>query len=204
MLYSSLNNFKLMFNHSKPDIIFSSTLLILMPIALISGPAIPDIFLSLIAFHFLLVSIKNKLWKYYQNPIVIGFLTFSIYGILRSIFSDMPIDSLTNEGSIFYFRYIFFAMGVWYLLNNNPYLNKCFLVTLSFCLILVSLDGIAQYLIGVDFFGNKQITIYRISGLFGDEPILGRYVVYLMMLLFAIFYQNSTKTKKNIIISLFF
>ncbi len=204
MINSYFNNFKMMFSCVKPNIIFSSTLLILMPIALISGPAIPDIFLSLIALNFLIVSIKNKLWKYYQNPVVIGFLIFSVYGILRSIFSDMPISSLTNEGSVFYFRYIFFAMGVWYLLDNNPYLDKCFLVTLSFCLILVSLDGIVQYLIGVDFFGNKQITIYRISGLFGDEPILGRYVVYLMMLLFAIFYQNSTKTKKNIIISLFF
>ena len=101
-----------MFNNSKLDIIFSSTLLILTPIALISGPAIPDIFLSLIAFHFLIVSIKNKLWKYYQNPVVIGFLIFSIYGILRSIFSDMPIDSLTNEGSVFYFRYIFCYGGL--------------------------------------------------------------------------------------------
>ena len=54
------------------------------------------------------------------------------------------------------------------------------------------------------FFGNKPINIYRISGLFGDEPILGRYVVYLMMLTFTIFYQNSAKTKKNIIISVFF
>ena len=146
-----------MFNNSKLDIIFSSTLLILTPIALISGPAIPDIFLSLIAFHFLIVSIKNKLWKYYQNPVVIGFLIFSIYGILRSIFSDMPIDSLTNVGSVFYFRYIFFAMGVWYLLDKNPYLNKCFLVTLALCLLVVTLDGILQYLIGVDFLVINQL-----------------------------------------------
>ena len=94
------------------DVLFFSLLLCLIPIALTTGPALPDIFLSLIGLYFLILSISQKLWIYYKNPITIGFLIFSFYGILRSLFSDMPIESLLNEGSVFYFRYIFFCYGV--------------------------------------------------------------------------------------------
>ena len=101
------------------DIVFFSILLITIPIVLITGPALPDIFLSLIAFYFLVISILKKKWYYYKNPLVYGFLIFSIYGIIRSLFSENLIESLTNEGSVFYFD-IFFS-GVWYLLDNNLY-----------------------------------------------------------------------------------
>ena len=107
------------------DVLFFSTLLILIPIALITGPALPDIFLSLIALYFLIISIYNKKWSYYKNPIFFGFILFSLYGIIRSIFSELPIESLTTGGSFFYFRYIFFAIGVWYLLDMNQHVSKC-------------------------------------------------------------------------------
>ena len=96
------------------DITFFSSILIFIPFVLITGPALPDIFLSLIAFYFLIKSFLIKNWDYYKNPIVVGFLIFSFYGIVRSLFSDIPLESLSNEGSMFYFRYIFFAMGVWF------------------------------------------------------------------------------------------
>lgn len=46
-----INPFKFLFTDKSIsfDVIFFSTLLFLIPIALITGPAIPDIFLSLIA-----------------------------------------------------------------------------------------------------------------------------------------------------------
>lgn len=186
------------------DVIFFSILLLLIPIVLITGPALPDIFLSLIALYFLLKSIQNKLWNYYKNPIFFGFIIFSSYGIIRSLFSDMPIESLTNEGSMFYFRYIFFSMGVWYLLDKNPYLSKCLLITSLLCFIVVSLDGIYQYLIGKSIFGMIKEREFRLTGLFGDEPIIGRYISYLSLFTFALIYQNLKITKKIILLSVVF
>ena len=55
------------------DVTIFSLVLLLIPIALISGPAIPDICLSLIALYFLLKSIFFKYWSYYRNPMVFGF-----------------------------------------------------------------------------------------------------------------------------------
>lgn len=186
------------------DIVFFSILLILIPIVLITGPALPDIFLSLIAIYFLIKSVQKKYWHYYQNPIVIGFLSFSIYGIIRSFFSDMPFESLTNEGSVFYFRYIFFAMGVWYLLDHNPHLSKCLMVVSIVSLISVSVDGLYQYFVGNNILGFQKHGNDRLTGFFGKEPILGRYIAHLSIFAFALIYQNFTKTKKMMILSVAF
>ena len=178
------------------DVIFFSILLICLPIVLI-GPALPDIFLSLISFYFLIKSVKHKLWNYYKNPIFFCFLIFSFYGIIRSLFSDMPMASLANEGSVFYFRYIFFAMGTWYLLDNNAHLSKCLLIISIACLTLICFDGLYQYLTGINFFGFKAISSFRITGLFGNEPIMGRYIALLSIFVFVLFYQNSKKNKNE-------
>lgn len=186
------------------DIVFFSILLILIPFVLITGPALPDIFLSLIALYFLVKSVLQKKWHYYQNPIVIGFLFFSAYGIIRSLFSEMPLQSLTNEGSMFYFRYIFFAMGVWYLLDKNPYLSKCLLLISLICILVVSLDALYQYFMEINFFGNEKYNFARLTGMFGKEPIIGRYITFLSLFTFALIYQNIKKTKKTILLSVAF
>ena len=206
MLNFFISPFKSLLSDSSysKDILFFSTLLILIPVALISGPALPDIFLSFIALHFLIISIYKKKWSYYKNPIFFGFILFSLYGILRSVFSELPIESLTTGGSVFYFRYIFFAMGVWYLLDMNPHLSKCLLLTSLLCILVVSIDGIYQYFFEINIFGNEKHSYNRLTGLFGDEPIIGRYVAYLSMFTFALIYQNYIKSKKVIALSMIF
>ena len=186
------------------DIKLFSTLVFLLPIALIAGPAIPDIFLSLVAFYFLIKSISKKLWNYYHSPIVYGFLLFSFYGIARSLFSDLPIESLTNEGSVFYFRYILFALGFWYLLDHNPYLSKCLLYVIIICFLLITLDGFYQYFVGVNIFGNQKFSSDRLTGMFGDEPIIGRYLAYISILGFALIYQCYKLSKEIMIYSIIF
>lgn len=188
----------------KFDITFFSVLLILIPPVLITGPALPDIFLSMIASYFLVKSFLQKGWHYYKNPIVYGFLIFSSYGIIRSLFSDIPLQSLTNEGSVFYFRYIFFAMGVWYLLDHNPYLSKCLLNISLTCLVVVCIDGLYQYFVGFNMIGYQKHGDDRLTSLFGKEPILGRYIAYLSIFTFALIYQNFQKTKKMMILTIAF
>ena len=206
MLSIFISPFKsLLFDHSySKDILFFSTLLILIPVVLITGPALPDIFLSLIALYFLVISIYNRKWSYYKNPIFLGFILFSLYGVIRSLFSELPIESLTTGGSVFYFRYIFFAMGVWYLLDMNPHLPKCLLNISLICILVVSIDGTYQYFFEFNLFGNEKHHYDRLTGLFGDEPIIGRYVAYLSMFAFALIHQNYKKSTKVILISMIF
>lgn len=187
------------------DIKFFSILVVLLPIALITGRAIPDIFLSLTALYFLIISLHKKLWIYYKNPIVIFFLIFCFYGIIRSIFTNITFESMTNEGSVFYFRYIFFSLGIWYLLDNNRHLSKSFLIVLIICLTMLSLDAYVQYFTGVNTIGIKKYSVSRLSGFMGgNEPVIGRYISYLSILAFGLICQNFKLTKKIIILSVLF
>ena len=186
------------------DIILFSILIILLPVVLITGPALPDIFLSVVALYFLVKSVIYKKWYYYKNYIVICFLLFSAYGIVRSLFYEIPWLSLSNEGSLFYFRYIFFALGVWYLLDHNPYLPKCLMVVSIIFIMVVCFDGLYQYFMEINLFGNPKFEKFRLIGLFGNEPIIGRYIAYLSIFTFALIYQNVQQTKMMMILSVSF
>jgi O-antigen ligase len=126
-----------------------------------------------------------------------------LYGVIRSIFSELPFESLTTGGTVFYFRYIFFAMGVWYLLDVNPHLSKCLLNISFLCIVVLSIDGIYQYFFEFNLIGNKKHSADRLTGFFGDEPIIGRYVAYLSMFTFGLIYQNYKNSKKVHIVLMF-
>ena len=185
------------------QIIFFSLLIILIPIALIIGPALPDIFITLVAIYFLSQTFINKLWEYFCNPLIIGILLFCIYILFRAIFSESPISSLYNEGSVFYFRYLLFIMGFAYLLKKNPYLSECLLISLFFTILVVGIDSYYQYFTGFNFLGHPIIMGQkRLTGLFVDEPIVGRFIAYLAPMLFALIFKIYGSSKKIILLSI--
>ena len=109
------------------DFRIASLLFIFFPFTFITGPFLPDFFLSLIAFYFLIISIKNKLFDFYKNKLVFYFSLFYFYLLIRGLFSEYPFESLIDyNGPIFYFRYIFFVLAIKYLLDKNPKLLKIF------------------------------------------------------------------------------
>ena len=95
----------------------TSYLLYLLPIALVTGPFLADLFLSLIALSFLIILLKEKCWNFFNHFIIKILIIFYIYILIRSLLSSNPMLSL--EGSLFYFRYIFFSLGVAYIALNN-------------------------------------------------------------------------------------
>ena len=183
------------------DIKIFSLLLCSIPIALITGPAIPDILLSVIAIYFIIKSIKNKFFLNYMNYFVMFFLIFCIYGICRSIFSELPMESLTKSGSVFYFRYIFFSLAVCHLIANNKYLSKCLLTIILFCIMIVSFDGLYQYFNETNIFGFEKFQANRLTGLFNDEPIIGRYLSFITIFALSLIFKIYKLEKKVIILA---
>ena len=129
---------------------YPSILLYLLPVALVTGPFIADLFLSLIALYFLIISLKKKLFSYYKNLFVYIFLFFYFYLLLRSFFSEDIYYSL--RGCLFYFRYLFFTLSVFYLFNNVPNLARNLGVSIFFTLIIVGLDGYYHSSLELEFY----------------------------------------------------
>ena len=116
--------FKIMNN--KADAVMIFLFLLLVP-ALVSGPFLPDAFLSIIGLIFLIKSFFNKdLIIYYDKKFSLIFLTFFSTIIISSTLSDDILSSF--ESSLFYFRFYFFSIGVFYLLSKYTFIQKYFLL----------------------------------------------------------------------------
>ena len=173
-----------------------SYFLYLFPFALVTGPVLTEICCNIIGINFLYKSIKYKLKKYYLNKFVYLFLLFYFYLITRSIFSEDPSFSL--HSSLFYFRYLLFSLGVWYILDTQPNSKNNFGKFLIITISLVLLGLFAEYIFSKSLFGYDNLIDGRLYSLFGDEPIVGSYLSRLapFAYYFAIF-SGLLDLKKN-------
>ena len=177
---------------------------ILLPFTFLTGPFLPDLFLSIVALYFLITSIQKKLKSYFQNTFVYIFATFYFYLLLRGLFSSYPYESLiAYNGPIFYFRYLFFILGVYYLLNLNPRLIQYFCITLVTSIVFAVLDGYLQWATGFNIFGFQSPSI-RVTGIFRDEEILGHYLAHVVPLAFALLIFVGGMSSKKIMLYMVF
>ena len=117
---------------------------ILMPVFLITGPFLSDLGVSLVAILFVINSFKQNLTKYYKNSYVKFFLLFCFLLILSSLLSDNIILSLKN--SLFYFRFGFFSLYFWYLLDKNHKLINHLFLSFLFCFTSLIIDSVSTFL----------------------------------------------------------
>lgn len=170
---------------------FSSFLVYLMPISLLTGPLIPELILLFVSIIFLIISIKEKLWFYYKNYFTIFFIFFYIYILLRSLLSSEPLLSL--ESSLFYFRFGLFSLAVWFLIENEKKFIKRFSIFLLLTFLLALVDGIYQLYNNLNMFGFISPES-RMTLTFSNSLYLGGFLTRLFPLLFAtLLYSYSTK-----------
>jgi len=177
---------------------FSSFLVYLMPIGLLTGPLIPEIILIFISIIFLVISIKEKLWFYYKNYFTYFFISFYSYILLRSLLSNEPILSL--ESSLFYFRFGLFSLAIWFLIENEKKFIKRFTIFLLLTFLLALFDGIYQIYYDLNMFGFISPES-RMTLTFSDSLYLGGFLSRLFPLLFAT-YLYSFSNKKSILLLL--
>ena len=173
---------------------FASVLLILMPLGLISGPFLPDLFIVLISFIFLFVFNKKKeLFKLNSN-FFIFFLIFYSYLILTSILSDNFYQSI--KSSITYLRFGLFSLAIFFILNNKKDFINHFYIMVCFTLIILIFDGYFQFITEKNIFGFKGVRPDRLGGLFFDELILGSYLGKILPIFFTFYLLNKKHLNK--------
>lgn len=180
------------------EIKLNSILIYFVPIALITGPLIPDILISLISIIFVIEIIKEKNFQYFRNKFTLIFIIFYLISVLSSVLSDNILISL--KSSFFYFRFGLFALCIYKYLEENKINFKVFFYFLLFDLVLLNIDGYYQYFFGKNLIGIESVYgNERLNSFFGDEYILGSYLTRIIFIFLAIFY----KIKFNSVISEF-
>jgi len=159
---------------------------------LVTGPFLPNIFISSLSIWFLYYSLKNKIYAIYKNIYFYIFIAFCSVCIISSLLSDEILVSL--KSSLFYIRIGIFALLISYLIKHNKKILDYFYYSFIFTFSALIIDGYIQFLTGSNLFGYKLQGL-RASSFFGDELILGSYLSRLFPLFFALF---IVRIKKNI------
>ena len=167
-------------NFQSKLIFFSSILICLIPLALISGPFIPDLFLVIITINFLiLISLNKEIYKF-KNKFLFIFFAFCI---LISVVSTLSLNLISIKSSFFYFRFGLFSLAIFFLIY-----------------LLLFLETRYQYNFGKNLIGleYKNLNNFRITSFFGKDEILGSYTVRILpVLIFLIIYKYEKLSLKN-------
>lgn len=180
------------------SIIYYKYSILLLPIALITGPFIPDAIITLSSLFFLFeyFFLKKKIYEklFFSNFFKLFFL-FYIILILSSLFSEHILFSL--QTSIAYLRFGIFALIVQFVTNNDEKFLKILFIVLILAIFFLCMDGIFQLINGHNIFGLKHASPNRITSFFGNDIKLGSYLVRMLPLSIFLYFYNLKNINKN-------
>jgi len=180
---------------------------ILFPILLVTGPFLPDLSVVFISITFIFFSIKEKKYYFYNNIFVKFFIFWCLCTIFSSLLSENSIFSL--ESSLLYIRFGLFSLGVWYIIEENNNALRFFFISLFSIFLFLIFDGYIQYftdtnLLGYSFsdfnYGNGK----RLTSVFGEKSSLGKFLVFMLPLFFALVLKLYPKNNLIIFFSMSF
>ena len=204
-------------NFSSIDNVFlkvSIILVCLVPFGMALGGFFPEVFL-LLSFLFVFKDIYKQKNKYFKKRFIFFFLIFYLYILSNSFFKNFDYfptfkEYLIDQKSIiFFFRYSFYFILIWYLFDVLKSFKKIFFKTILVTISLIGLDALYQYFNGVNLVGLSRINEHRLSGIFNDEYILGSYLLrlyFVLLPLYLFFFELKEKKYQYIylLINLFF
>lgn len=172
---------------------FNEYLILLLPFFLISGPFLPDLVCTYLGLYVLINSIKERNFFFYKNFIFYYLIFIFIYLNINSLFSFNPFISF--KSSLPYIRIIFFVFALSFFLKKNINLFLYFFISSVISFAFLFFDSIYQVITGDNLLG-KNIDILRISSFFGDELIMGSFVIRLLPIIIGTLYMTSLKQKE--------
>ena len=166
-------------------ILYYHKLIYLLPLALVTGPFIPDLIVILCSLLFLIDTFRLKLFKYYNNNFFKIFIIFFILINLSSLFSE---HYKSFKYSIGYIRFGIFSIFFYYVLLNFKNFKFNFSIIFFSTFILMIIDGYVQYFFGKNFFlielQKYQTNLPYVTSFFGEEKKLGSFLSRLAPIFF--------------------
>lgn len=152
-------------------------LIYFLPVALLTGPFLPDLIVVICSILFLVDTFRLKLYDYYNNNFFKIFIIFFIILNLSSFFSE---NISPFKYTIGYLRYGVFSIFIFYLLKNYLKFKERIIFIFFFTFIFLIIDGYVQYFFGKNilFFEIEkyQTGLGYITSVFGEEKKLGSYL----------------------------
>ena len=178
-------------------------LILFFPVALICGPFVGEIFILLL----LLLTLKISEFRIFffeivkKNLLIKLFFAFSVYIFFLSVVNYQNLDILKT--GIFYSRYIFFSIVIFYLLSKNQNFLKEFFVFYLILISIILLDSFIQHYFGQSIVGYKKFGS-RIVSFFEGEGILGSFIVRFYIFASAFYFLSKVVINKSLLLLIIF
>ena len=177
--------------------------LFFFPLTYIAGIAITEIFIFFFLIFFI-INYQNE--KFSNKNIVYVLLVFSLYTGFNAI---IQIPSSLKYSSVFHFRYVLFAISVYFffkIYEKSETNKKLFFILFLLLIIILLFDSCLQFFVGENILGQKLSRFgYRVSSFFGEELILGSFLMrFLPIFLWYLFYLKIDINSKKILSIIFF
>ena len=144
----------------------------LIPISLLSGSFFPDLLVSVLFVFLIFKNYKNK-FLFLENKFILFFFIFYLI-IISSVILVSPAPIIKQGTSIFYFRFGFFSLALYYFFYTNENIfNLSRIIFFIFTALII--DSLIQFYFGKNILGIK-VTPTRLSSFFGDELIMGSFI----------------------------
>tara|TARA_Y100000031_G_scaffold139963_1_gene167243 strand:- start:244 stop:1500 length:1257 start_codon:yes stop_codon:yes gene_type:complete len=175
-------------------------LILLIPFSAVISIFFLEVSLIIITGTFLFKSLRDKEYKYFNNKFFLLFLIFYFYILVRYFFIEKDYF-FWSSSIIFYFRFGLYAIALWYFLKNIFNLDKHFTYSVFICFTILAIDSVFQFTFEKNLIGFTVREEGRLSSFFGDELVLGSYLVRFLPFIYILLLTNLNKNK-NYILSL--
>ncbi len=176
-------------------------LVLLLPLTAVFSIFILELILIILTFSFLWRTILNFEKKYFFNKFFIIFTIFNLYLLLNFFLSEKN-ENFDYLFVFFYFRYGLYVISIYYFLDKIENLEINFLKSIIFIISILIFDSFFQFYVGHNLIGHEIIDGNRVSSFFGEESILGSYIIKIVPFLYLFLIKNFNNKNLYIIFSL--
>ena len=171
-----------------------SIFIIILPIFLITGPALSDFTVISLAIVYLFLLSNNNFSQIIKNKTIVLLLAFYFILIVSSLFSVDISHSL--KSTIPYIRFLLFSLALYLILKKYQSTLLNFLFVICLANIIIFAGSLYEFVFDTNILGADKIFKHRISSFFGDEYIMGSYTSRLLPLIAAVYFMCKIKNKK--------
>ena len=189
-------------NLSKLNNNFFLYILGLLPLFLLTGTLIPELFILLILLGFLFQVFKNKDFSYFNNRVF--FFLLIIYGYLIFNYTVSTDRDLSFSRAFSFIRFPLIIISIDYFLKRNDYKLDIVFNLWAITLVVVVFDLFFQSYFGYNLFGFESHWNNRLSGFMKDELKIAHWLIGFIMPTIAFFLMKNKKYFYTFIASIVF
>ena len=169
-------------------------LVALLPVAILSGSLVINIFHILISIFFLAEIYKEKKFYFFKNYFFYLLLFLWLSFLINLFFSSDPQSSLSRSIGFLRFILLIFAIKYIFLYEKEKY-TKFILTVWLIVFIIVTIDLLFEFYFGKNTLGFKSYMPGRLAGFLNDELKIGAYYLGFVLISISTLYNfNGKKT----------